>query len=68
MESLPPFIKKEGRGGRGGADFSKIDENAVEGGERGGERGGETKTFLLEKGDGVRQNWWVCPQIEGLKV
>ena len=30
--------------------------------------GGETKTFFLEKGDGVRQNWWVCPQIEELKV
>ena len=30
--------------------------------------GGETKTFFLEKGDGVRQNWWVSPQIEELKV
>ena len=35
---------------------------------KGGRGGGETKTFLLEKGDGVRQNWWVCPQIEELKV
>ena len=55
-----------GGGGGGGGEMAPTFPKLMKMWWKGG--GGETKIFFLEKGDGVRQNWWVCPQIEELKV